>query len=61
MTIRTVQRHLTALEEEGFVSVQRERKPFTYEVAWDRSLVYFPQLKVSMFRPDMLEKYAALK
>jgi DNA-binding transcriptional ArsR family regulator len=59
--MRTVQRHLTALEEEGFVSVQRERKPFTYEVAWDRSLAYFPQLKVSMFRPDMLEKYAALK
>jgi len=58
VTMRTVQRHLTELEREGYVSVRRDRKPYTYEIAWDRPLKYFNQLSVSMFRPDMLENLA---
>src|SRR5947209_2485157 len=56
VTMRTVQRHLTELEREGYVRVQRERKPFTYEIAWDRRLPYFEQLRVATFRPDVLER-----
>lgn len=55
VTMRTVQRHLNELEREGFVQVQRERKPYTYEIAWERRLRYFDQLTVGMFRPDALE------
>jgi predicted ArsR family transcriptional regulator len=58
VTMRTVQRHLTELEKEGFVRVQRERKPYTYEIAWDRPLRYFDQLTVGMFRPDVLDQLA---
>ena len=61
VTMRTVQRHLTELENEGYIHVARDRKPFTYEIAWDRPLPYFQQLKVSTFRPDMLEKLASLE
>lgn len=58
VTMRTVQRHLTELEHDKFVTVRRDRKPYTYEVAWDRSLRYFPELTVGMFRPDVLEDLA---
>lgn len=60
VTMRTVQRHLTELETEGYIHVRRDRKPFTYEIAWDRSLPYFDQLRVSTFRPDTLQKLAQL-
>ena len=61
VTMRTVQRHLTALEREGYVRVNRERKPFTYEIAWDRSVPYFEQLKVVTFRPDILDRLAQIE
>lgn len=58
VTMRTIQRHLTDLEREGFVRVHRDRKPYTYEIAWDRSVPYFHQLTVGMFRPEALEDLA---
>jgi DNA-binding transcriptional ArsR family regulator len=61
VTMRTVQRHLTALEREGYVRVNRERKPFTYEIDWDRSVPYFEQLKVVTFRPDILDRLAQIE
>jgi DNA-binding transcriptional regulator LsrR (DeoR family) len=61
VTMRTVQRHLTELENEGYIHVQRDRKPFTYEIAWDRPLPYFDELKVKTFRPDVLEQISGLK
>ena len=61
VTMRTVQRHLNALEQEGYLSVDREKKPFTYDIAWDRPLPYFDQLHVDTFRPDVLHKIAQVK
>jgi DNA-binding transcriptional ArsR family regulator len=61
VTMRTVQRHLTALEEEGYLRVRREKKPFTYEIDWDRPLPYFGQLTVAAFRPDVLEQFSELQ
>ncbi|GAC1399757.1 MAG: hypothetical protein NVSMB52_13360 [Chloroflexota bacterium] len=55
VTMRTVQRHLTELESEGYVHVHRDRKPYTYEVMWERPLRYFEGLTVEMFRPDVLD------
>lgn len=53
VTMRTVQRHIIELEREGYIRVARERKPYTYEVAWDRRLPYFEQLTVRIFDPKM--------
>ena len=58
VTMRTVQRHLTELEREGDIHVARERKPYTYQIAWDRHLPYFDQLTVGMFQPEALESMA---
>lgn len=51
VTMRTVQRHLAELERQGYIRVARGNKPYTYQIAWDRSLPYFPHLKVRLFRP----------
>jgi predicted transcriptional regulator len=51
VTMRTVQRHLTELEREGYIHVARENKPYTYEIAWERALPYFPALHVELFKP----------
>ncbi|GAC1469465.1 MAG: hypothetical protein PVSMB7_18780 [Chloroflexota bacterium] len=58
VTMRTVQRHLNELEREGYVKVRRDRKPYTYEVAWERTLPYFEALTVGMFRPESLHALA---
>lgn len=61
VTMRTVQRHLNALEQDGYIRVARDRKPFAYDIAWDRPLPHFDQLNVKTFRPDVVEKVAALE
>lgn len=61
VTMRTVQRHLTALEREGYVRVNRDKKPFTYEIAWERPLPHFDQLRVGTFRPDVIEQVAQME
>lgn len=58
VTMRTVQRHLAELEREGYIRVLRDRKPFTYEIIWDRPLPYFHQLTLETFRPEVLERRA---
>jgi DNA-binding transcriptional ArsR family regulator len=52
VTMRTVQRHLTELEREGYITVTRENKPYTYQIVWDRALPYFPNLHVELFQPQ---------
>ncbi|HZU11934.1 MAG TPA: winged helix-turn-helix domain-containing protein [Chloroflexota bacterium] len=61
VTMRTVQRHLTDLEGDGYIHVQRDRKPFTYEIAWERPLPHFQQLQVKTFRPDMVDAIAKME
>jgi predicted transcriptional regulator len=61
VTMRTVQRYLTDLEREGYILVHRDRKPFTYEIAWDRSLPYFGQLRLRTFHPEMIERVSGLQ
>jgi DNA-binding transcriptional regulator LsrR (DeoR family) len=52
VTMRTVQRHLTELEREGYIRVARENKPYTYEIAWSRELPHFSNLQVGLFKPN---------
>src|SRR5436305_129197 len=58
VTMRTVQRHLNELEREGYVKVLRDRKPYTYQIAWNRAIPYFGDLTVGIFRPDVLRELA---
>jgi DNA-binding transcriptional ArsR family regulator len=53
VTMRTVQRHLTELEEEGYVHVDREKKPFQYSIDWTKELPYLPGLRLIIFHPDL--------
>lgn len=53
VTMRTVQRHLTELEEEGYITVDREKKPFEYSVDWTKTCPYIPWLRVAAFHPDV--------
>lgn len=52
VTMRTVQRHLTQLEREGYIQIHRNKKPYTYTIAWERSLPHFNNLRVELFKPD---------
>lgn len=61
VTMRTVQRHLNALETEGYIRVIRDRKPFTYEIAWSRSLPHFGRLRLVTFSPEMIERLVELE
>lgn len=53
VTIRTLQRHIVDLELAGFIVIRRDRKPFTYEVVWDRPVPHFEGMTLSMFAPPV--------
>lgn len=53
VTMRTAQRHLTELEEEGFISVDRAKKPFEYSINWEKSWPHVPWLRVVLYHPDV--------
>lgn len=61
VTMRTVQRHLAELEREDYIRVERDRKPFTYHISWERTLPYFNQLRLCTFRPDVLDQLGHLE
>lgn len=58
VTMRTVQRHLAELEHGGYVTVERDHKPYTYRVVWDRPLRHFEQLTVGIFQPAVVDDLA---
>lgn len=53
VTMRTVQRHLSELEEEGYVHVDRDKKPFQYSVDWSKEWPYLPGLRLIILHPDV--------
>lgn len=60
VTMRTVQRHLTELEEEGYVHVDRTKKPFEYRVDWSKSCPFIPWLRVAVFHPSVRSALAKM-
>jgi DNA-binding transcriptional ArsR family regulator len=60
VTMRTVQRHLAQLEDDGYIRVRRDGKPFVYEVVWDRPLPQFGALSLALFRPETVKKVSAM-
>lgn len=53
VTMRTAQRHLTELEEEGYISVDRTKKPFEYSINWEKTWPYAPWLRVMLHHPKV--------
>lgn len=60
VTMRTAQRHLTELEEEGYISVDRGKKPFEYSINWGKAWPYAPWLRVILFHPDVRDPLQGL-
>ena len=60
VTMRTAQRHLAELEEEGYVSVDRGKKPFEYSINWEKAWPYAPWLRVILFHPEVRDAFQGL-
>lgn len=60
VTMRTAQRHLTELEEEGYISVDRAKKPFEYRINWEKSWPYAPWLRVILYHPEVRDALQGL-
>lgn len=60
VTMRTVQRHLAELEEEGYIRVDRGKKPFQYDIDWTKSLPYVDWLRVIVFHPEVVQALRGL-
>jgi DNA-binding transcriptional regulator LsrR (DeoR family) len=60
VTMRTAQRHLTELEEEGYIRVDRAKKPFEYSINWEKSIPGAEWLKVILFHPQLRAPTAML-
>lgn len=54
VTMRTVQRHLQELEEEGYIRVDRNKKPFQYAIDWNRAFPHMPWLRVIVLHPEVV-------
>jgi DNA-binding transcriptional regulator LsrR (DeoR family) len=60
VTMRTAQRHLTELEEEGYIHVDRTKKPFEYSIDWSRQWPYLEDLRLVLFHPQVAEPLRGL-
>lgn len=60
VTMRTAQRHLTELEEEGYITVDRSKKPFEYTINWGKTWPYAPWLRVILYHPEVRDPLQAL-
>lgn len=60
VTMRTAQRHLTELEEEGYISVDRGKKPFEYSINWGKTWPYAPWLRVILYHPEVRDALQGL-
>jgi hypothetical protein len=54
VTMRTAQRHLMHLEEEGFINVNWATKPFRYTIDWSRAMPYLSGLRLVLFHPAVV-------
>jgi len=55
VTMRTAQRHLTLLEEQGYIRVNRVQKPFHYTVDWSKPCPHLPWMRLVLFHPAIKE------
>lgn len=58
VTMRTAQRHLTLLEEQGYIHVNRGQKPFRYTIDWSKSCPHLPWMRLVWFHPDLKDQVA---
>jgi len=54
VTMRTVQRHLSELEREGYLRVDRDKKPFQYSIEWSKAVPHMPWMRVIALHPEVI-------
>jgi predicted ArsR family transcriptional regulator len=54
VTMRTAQRHLLHLEDEGYLQVDRGKRPYRYIIDWSRPLPTLPDLRLVLFHPAVV-------
>ncbi len=47
----TIRNEMAQLEEEGYIHVDRSKKPFEYSIDWTKPWPYVPWLQVAAFHP----------
>jgi DNA-binding transcriptional ArsR family regulator len=60
VTMRTVQRHLAELEDGGYMTVNREKRPFRYDVDWARPWPDVPWLRLIALHPGVVGAFSGL-
>lgn len=60
VTMRTVQRHLTDLEVEGYVDVDRSKKPFEYRIDWTKEWPTLDGVRLIILHPQVIEALRGL-
>jgi hypothetical protein len=53
VTMRTAQRHLTELELDGYLTVDRRHRPFLYGINWSKKWPHVGWLRVIVFHPEV--------
>lgn len=60
VTLRTVQRHLAELEDEGYVAVDRGQKPFEYLINWTRNWDSMDGFHLILIHPEVVAALRAI-
>lgn len=60
VTMRTAQRHLTLLEEQGYIMVDRREKPFRYTIDWSKQFPHLDWMRVALLHPELKVAVQAL-
>src|SRR5579872_4725548 len=60
LAMRTVQRHLSELEERGWVTVDRGKRPFEYTLDWSRTWPEVPWLRLIVLHPATCAAFSGL-
>jgi DNA-binding transcriptional ArsR family regulator len=60
VTMRTAQRHLTELEEEGYIHVDRDKKPFQYSINWSKEWPHMAGLRLILCHPEVAQALSGL-
>src|SRR5437588_11674924 len=53
VTMRTAQRHLSELEEEGYIVVDRDSRPFRYHIDWAKTWPFMSWVRLVVLHPEV--------
>lgn len=60
VTLRTIQRHLAELEDEGYIAVDRAEKPFVYVINWSKRWEDVEGFHLILIHPEVSDAIRAI-